>query len=155
MPQGEVVGTFDEYAAAVSFVEKLVANDFPVQLIAIVGKNLRSVERVRNRINQGRVALSGAITGSWIGFLFGLFAPTGDATASATLATITASSFLQPVLIGAGIGTIFNVVRFSLARNKRSFASQSMIIASEYQVQVPSDLVPKAQEAAAKAEVAG
>ena len=153
MPQGEVIGTFDEYAAAVAFVEKLVANDFPAQLIAIVGKNLRSVERVRNRINQGRVALSGAITGSWIGFLFALIAPTGDST-STTIGTITASTFLQPVLIGAGIGTIFNVVRFSLAKNKRSFASQSMIIASEYQVQVPSDLVPKAQEAAAKAEIA-
>jgi hypothetical protein len=155
MPQGEVVGTFDEYATAVAYVEKLVANDFPAQLIAIVGKNLRTVERVRNRINQGRVALSGAITGSWIGFLFALFMPTGSGTESAKLATITASSFLQPVLIGAGIGMLFNVLRFTLTKNKRSFVSQSMIIASAYQVQVPSDLVSKAQEAAAKAEVAG
>jgi hypothetical protein len=154
MPQGEVVGTFDEYAAAVAYVEKLVANDFPVQLIAIVGKNLRTVERVRNRINQGRVALSGAITGSWIGFLFALFMPAGDGTQSATLANITASMFLQPVLIGAGIGMLFNVVRFSLARNKRSFASQSMVIASEYQVQVPNDLVAQAQAAAAKPDEA-
>jgi hypothetical protein len=154
MPQGEVVGTFDEYAAAVAYVEKLVANDFPVQLIAIVGKNLRSVERGRNRINQGRVALSGAITGSWIGFLFALLMPTGNGTDSAAVASITASTFLQPVLIGAGIGMLFNVLRFTLTKNKRSFVSQSMIIASEYQVQVPSDLVSKAQEAAAKAEVA-
>ncbi len=146
-----MVGTFEEYAAAVEYVEKLVANEFPVQLIAIVGKNLRSVERVRNRINQGRVALSGAITGSWIGFLFGLFAPAGGSADTAAAATISASTFLAPVLIGAGLGTIFNVVRFSLAKNKRSFASQSMIIASEYQVQVPTDLVSKAQEAAAKA----
>ena len=147
-----MVGTFDEYATAVAYVEKLVANDFPVQLIAIVGKNLRTVERVRNRINQGRVALSGAITGSWIGFLFALFMPTGAGKDSATLATITASSFLQPVLIGAGIGMLFNVLRFSLARNKRSFASQSTVIASEYQVQVPHDLVAQAQTAAAKIE---
>ena len=147
-----MVGTFDEYATAVAYVEKLVANDFPVQLIAIVGKNLRTVERVRNRINQGRVALSGAITGSWIGFLFALFMPTGTGAESTALATITASSFLQPVLIGAGIGMLFNVLRFTLARNKRSFASQSTVIASEYQVQVPNDLVAQAQAAAAKIE---
>ncbi len=146
-----MVGTFEDYAAAVDYVEKLVANDFPVQQIAIVGKNLRSVERVRNRINQGRVALSGAITGSWIGFLFALVAPVGTTGDSAALPAITTSTFLAPVLIGAGVGTILNVVRFSLAKNKRSFASQSMIIASEYQVQVPADLVSNAQEAAAKA----
>jgi predicted permease len=80
--------------------------------------------------------------------------PTGNGTDSAAVASITASTFLQPVLIGAGIGMLFNVLRFTLTKNKRSFVSQSMIIASEYQVQVPSDLVSKAQEAAAKAEVA-
>ena len=152
LPQGEVVGTFDDYNAAVAFVEKLIANEFPAQFIAIVGKNLRTVERVRTRIDQGRVALSGAITGSWMGLLFALFTTGGGAAGSTGLGTISLNSIAPAILIGAGIGTIFNVVRFSLARNKRSFASQSMVIASEYQVQVPSDLVADANTAAAKAE---
>jgi len=152
MPQGEVVGTFDDYNSAVAFVEKLIANEFPAQFIAIVGNNLRTVERVRTRIDQGRVALSGAITGSWMGLLFGVLT-TGGSTGSATgLGALNLNSIAPSVLIGAGLGTLFNVVRFSLAQNKRSFASQSMVIASEYQVQVPSDLVADANAAATKAE---
>ncbi len=154
MPQGEVVGTFDDYNTAVVFVEKLIANEFPAQFIAIVGKNLRTVERVRTRIDQGRVALSGAITGSWMGLLFGLFTSSSGAGASAGMGTLSLNSIAPSVLIGAGLGTLFNVVRFSLARNKRSFASQSMVVASEYQVQVPSNLVNDANVAAARAEKA-
>ena len=154
MPQGEVVGTFDDYVAAVAFVEKLIEQDFPAQFIAIVGKYLRTVERVRTRIDQGRVALSGAITGSWMGLLFGLFTSGGATGASSGLGTISLNSIAPAVLIGAGLGTLFNVVRFSLARNKRSFASQSMVVASEYQVQVPSNLVNDANVAADRAEKA-
>jgi hypothetical protein len=152
MPQGEVVGTFDDYVTAVAFVEKLIANEFPAQFIAIVGKNLRTVERVRNRVDQGRVALSGAITGSWIGFLYALFTNMSASSTSVGLGTLSLGSVAPSVLVGAGLGTIFNVLRFSLARNKRSFASQSMVIASEYQVQVPTNLVSDANTAAAKAE---
>ena len=152
MPQGEVVGTFDDYNTAVAFVEKLIANEFPAQFIAIVGKNLRTVERVRTKIDQGRVALSGAITGSWMGLLFGVLTTETQAGSAAGIGAISLNSIAPSVLIGAGLGTLFNVVRFSLARNKRSFASQSMVIASEYQVQVPSNLVADANTAAAKAE---
>lgn len=143
VPQGEVVATFTEYAEALAYVEKLVENEFPVGSIAIVGKNLRTVERIRTKINQWRIALSGAISGSWIGLVWGIVV--SDPTVG-----FSAQSLAQPILVGAGIGMLFNVVRFSLSRNKRNFASQSMVVASEYQVQVPEDLVSQANAAATK-----
>jgi hypothetical protein len=148
------VATFDEYAKAVIFVENLIENDFPAGAIAIVGKNLRTVERVRIKISQWRIALSGAITGSWVGLLFAMFSPVADSASGASVGGLSVSTAAAPVLIGAGIGTLFNVVRFSLARNKRSFSSQSMVVASEYQVQVPNDLVSQANEASAKGSTA-
>ena len=53
-------------------------------------------------------------------------------------------------LIAAGIGMMFNIVRFAMSRNKRSFMSSSMVMAKEYEVQVPSNLLAQAKEAAAK-----
>lgn len=144
MPQGEVIATFGEYNDALRYVETLIENDFPAGAIAIVGNGLRSVERIRTRINQWRVALSGAISGSWVGLIFGLVFV--DATSS----TGPVPALTQPILVGAGLGMIANVLRFTLTRNKRNFASQSMVIAAEYQVQVPSHLSDQARTAAAK-----
>jgi len=84
--------------------------------------------------------------------LYALFTNMSASSSSVGLGTLSLGSIAPSVLVGAGLGTIFNVLRFSLARNKRSFASQSMVIASEYQVQVPTDLVSDANSAAAKAE---
>ena len=49
VPQGEVIADFAQYVDAVAYVEKLVSNNFPAGFIAIVGSDLRSVERVRGR----------------------------------------------------------------------------------------------------------
>lgn len=144
IPQGEVIATFSEYEDALRYVEKLVAGEFPAGMIAIVGNNLRTVERVRTRISQWRVALSGAISGSWVGLLIGLLIT--DPTGASSVVT----SLTQPILIGAGIGTLISVLRFTFSRNKKTFASRSMVIASEYQVQVPTDLAQVAQEALVK-----
>jgi len=141
-----VLETFDDYAKAVSYVERMIEGNFPAGLIAIVGKNLRSVERVRTRVGQGRIALQGAITGSWLGLIFSMISSAVEGSSSTGLGTSPA------IIIGAGLGMIVNVLRFTMRRNKRNFASQSMIIASEYQVQVPSNLIKEARAAAASLE---
>ena len=67
--------------------------------------------------------------------------------------TSTANGALgSSIVIGAGIGMLFQVVRFSLSRNKRGFLSQSSMVAAKYQVQVPASMISQANEAAAKAE---
>ena len=79
--------------------------------------------------------------------MLSLFSPVPE---GADASSIAVSNVIQPVLIAAGIGMIFNIVRFAMSRNKRSFMSSSMVMAKEYEVQVPSNLLAQAKEAAAK-----
>ena len=143
LTQGEVVATFSEYLDAVRYVERLLTADFPPNAIAIVGNNLKSVERVRGRLSTARVALGGASTGMTVGLIFGLI--TTPAASATEAFAVTALALVQPMIIGAGLGMLFNVVRFSMARNKRGFISQSLIMAKEYEVQVPGNLVEQAK----------
>jgi hypothetical protein len=148
MPKGQVIGKFTEYTEAVGFVETLINHGFPSGAIAIVGKDLRSVERVRGKMTYGRIAISGAMTGSWLGLIISLFV---GSSATPNAAPATGSTFSY-VLIGAGIGMLINLLRFSIARNRRGFISQSSVVAGKYEVQVPSDLADQAERAIAEHE---
>ncbi len=148
LTQGEVVATFGEYLDAVHYVERLLASDFPPNAIAIVGNNLKSVERVRGRLSTARVALGGASTGLTVGLIFGLI--TTPAVSATDALAVTALALVQPMIIGAGLGMLLNVVRFSMARNKRGFISASLVMAKEYEVQVPGNLVAQAKRIAAE-----
>jgi hypothetical protein len=146
VPQGEVVAEFGQYHQATAYVEKLISKNFPAGMIAIVGKDLRSVERVRGKLSYGRIALSGALTGAWlaliVAFVFGASIPGVDGTVGAT------GSYISSVLIGAGVGMLWSVLRYSMNRSKRGFLSQQQIVAATYQVQVPMTLVADARAAA-------
>lgn len=144
MPQGEVVATFQQYAEALSYVDNLLKNNFPAGSVAIVGSDLKTVERVRGKINYARMAISGAVTGSWLGLLFGLLFGTA-ADESGTALVPVASSLGSALVIGAGLGMLFNITRFGLSKNKRSFISQSSVVASKYEVQVPGPLADQAR----------
>lgn len=150
LPQGEVVGNFKQYQDALAFVDSLIKSDFPAGSIAIVGSDLRTVERVRGKINYARLALAGATTGAWVGLAFNFIFGSGLDTTTEAAQTATISSGISSVIIGAGVGMLLNVVRYSITKNKRSFVSQSSVVAAKYQVQVPAVLADRAREAAAK-----
>lgn len=137
-PQGQVVATFTEYDAAVAYVENLIEKDFPPGAIAIVGNELRSVERVRSRLSYATVALRGAVNGAWLGFLFGIVLAPNMLTSVQGTVTM--------ALFGCGVGMLFNVIRFAMAKRKRAFISTAQFIAKEYQVQVPSELAAQAMQ---------
>lgn len=138
---GVVVATFTEYQQATDYVEKLIAKEFPAGSIAIVGNNLRTVERVRGRLDYGVVAMRGAMVGAWLGLMIGIvFVPQ---------ALSSSESLLTSILLGVGVGMLINMARFALARKKRGFISVSQVIAKDYEVQVPSDLVAQAKEISA------
>ena len=61
------LGVYDKYLEAQRVVDYLSDNDFPVQNIAIVGTELRSVERVTGRLTRGNVAAAGAMSGAVAG----------------------------------------------------------------------------------------
>jgi hypothetical protein len=142
LPEGEVVGQFKNYREAVKVVEQLVENGFPAQLISIIGSDLRTVETLKGKLGYGRVALSGAVTGSWIGLFFGLLFGATSTTEQVVITNLTAG-----IVIGAGVGMLLNVIRFSLTKNKRSFISAQAVIAKKYDVIVPVGQLADAKKA--------
>ena len=143
---GETLAQFTNYREAVSFVEKMIENDFPPKLVSIIGTDLRSVESVRGKLGYGRVAFSGALTGSWLGMFFGLiFGATG--TEQVLLTNVGAG-----IVIGSGVGMLINVLRFSMTRNKRGFISGQAVVAKKYDVMVPKDQLSLAKKAMAAAK---
>jgi hypothetical protein len=142
VPEGEVVGQFKNYGEAVKVVEKLVENGFPARLISIIGSDLKTVERLKGKLGFGRVALSGAVTGSWIGLFFGLVFGATSTTEQVVITNLSAG-----IVIGAGVGMLLNVIRFSLTRNKRSFISSQAVVAKKYDVIVPAGQLSDAKKA--------
>jgi hypothetical protein len=146
VPTGDVVGEFSNYGDAVVLVDKIVGAGFAANMIAIVGSDLKSVERVRGRLTYGRVAMNGALNGAWLGLFAGLI------FASATSATEFTNEVVAAAVLGAGLGMIWSVVRMSMRGARRQFLSTSVIIAASYQVVVPTGLGAKAQELASQAQ---
>src|SRR5262245_16264034 len=66
------VATYADYASAQRAVDFLSDQNFPVQHTAIIGTDLRLVEKVLGRLTTARAALAGASGGAWFGLLIGL-----------------------------------------------------------------------------------
>jgi hypothetical protein len=139
LPKGEVLGTYETYNEAQVAVDILAKADFPVKQLAIVGNDLKTVERVTGKLTWSRVALAGAASGAWLGVFFGLlffiFSP--DA---AGLPFVFAA-----VLMGAGFGMLFGLVSYALNRRRKDFTSTMQVIAGNYQVIVDVELLNKAR----------
>ena len=61
-------------------VDRLVAAHFVANRISIIGLDPVLVEKVRSKLGYGRVVLSGAITGFWLGILLSLLLGVGIET---------------------------------------------------------------------------
>jgi hypothetical protein len=138
LPRGDVLGTYETYAEAQQVVDSLAKADFEVAKLAIVGNDLKTVERVTGKLTYGRAALAGAASGAWfglfLGLLFFIFASAPD------LALIGAAA-----LIGAGFGMLFGVVSYAFNRRRRDFTSTNQVLASNYQIIIDPQLTAKAQ----------
>jgi hypothetical protein len=126
----------------------MIENNFPARSVSIVGTDLKTVESIKGKLGYGRVSLSGALTGSWLGMFFGLiFGASGAGTEAVLLTNVSAG-----VVIGAGIGMLINVIRFSLTKNRRGFISGQMVVAKKYEVVVPSAQLELAKKAVSAAK---
>ena len=143
VPKGDILGTYETYAEAQAVVDSLSKADFEVAKLAIVGNDLKTVERVTGKRTYGRAALSGAAGGAYLGLFLGilfiLFSPEQG------LALIAAAA-----VIGVGFGMLFNIVTFSLGRRRRDFTSTHQVIASNYTIVVDPELTARAQELLAR-----
>ena len=72
VPTGDTVGSYTSYLDAQKAVDYLADQQFPVQMVSIVGNDLKMVERVTGRLSYPRVALSGALSGMWFGLFVGV-----------------------------------------------------------------------------------
>jgi hypothetical protein len=79
-----------------------------------------------------------------VGLFFGSAGSGSTTTAAADATALTTFSVGSALVIGAGLGMLFNVLRFSLSRNRHEFMSVSAVVAAKYQVMVPAALEDKA-----------
>lgn len=146
IPKGFVVAEFTNYSDASATVERLIEAEIKPQDIAIVGHDPVLVERIRSRLGYGRVALSGIITGFWLGLIFAILIGAGITVSPDGEVGYNPQQFLAVLVVSAGIGMLFNIVRFSISNNKRGFLSSQMPVATRYEVLVPESAAPKAQQ---------
>ena len=147
IPKGFVVAEFTNYSDASAMVERLIEADITPQDIAIIGHDPVLVERIRSRLGYGRVALSGIITGFWLGLIFAILIGAGFTVSPDGEVGYNPQQFVAVLVVSAGIGMLFNIIRYSLAKNRRSFLSSQQPVAARYELVVPEAVAAKAQQA--------
>jgi hypothetical protein len=134
------VGIYDSYADAQKAVDFLADAKFEVQNLAIVGTDLKSVERVLGRRNWGTVITQGMQSGISTGLLVGLV----------VLIFTRPSSILVLLLVSLVIGVIlgvgFNAAAYAMSRGRRDFTSVTQTIATKYEVLCEHKVAAQARE---------
>lgn len=137
LPRGDVLGTYDSYPDAQRVVAKLAEADFPVAKIAIVGNDLKTVERVTGKMTYGRAAIAGALSGLWLGIFFGIVLTLFSPTAGGLI--------IAAAIIGAAFGMLYGIVSFAITKRQRDFTSVHQVLATNYQIVVDPQLTGQAQ----------
>ena len=135
------LGVYDAYPQAQRVVDYLSDQGFPVQNVAIVGTELKSIERVTGRLTRGKVALAGAISGLWIGLFVGIaFALFSDKGQLGFLITTP--------LLGAVFMLVWSQLGFTAAtqRGMLDFSSVSQVVATKYEVLGEHNVAARARE---------
>jgi heat induced stress protein YflT len=136
------IAEYDNYSDAERAVDYLSDRGFPVERVAIVGRDLRMVEQVVGRLGFGGAALrgagSGALAGVLIGWLFGIFNWFNPLVASLALAA-------YGLVFGAVVGALFGLIVHALQRGRRDFASIRVTMPSRYEVVVDEEVSVEAK----------
>ncbi len=138
VPQGDTVGSYNSYLDAQKAVDYLADQQFPVQMVSIVGNDLKMVERVTGRLTYPRVALSGALSGMWFGLFVGIMLSFFSTTDGAF-------SIMTSVLMGAAFFMLFGIVTYAMQRGKRDFTSTNQVVATNYDVVVSFEAANEAR----------
>jgi xanthosine utilization system XapX-like protein len=126
---GQTVASFPTYEAAQKAVSALIGAEIPARDIAIVGHDLRSVERVTGRLGYAEAARSGAINGLLLGMLFSAILVLGSPS-------VPIQAFVGVLFVGIAIGMLLSLITYSLVRRRRDFASVMQVVAERYDVTV-------------------
>ncbi len=139
------VAVFNTYADAQKAVDHLADNHFPIKNLAIVGTDLKLMERVTGRRTWGTVLGQGVMSGLSTGFIVAIF----------MMLLVPSENFLSQLLvallIGVGIGLVFSVLGYGLTRGQRDFTSITQTVATKYEVLCEHKVVAQAREMLARA----
>ena len=134
------VGIYATYEEAQRAVDHLADNDFPVSNLAIVGTDLRLMERVTGRRTWATVLSQGVMSGISTGLMVALF----------MLILFPSDNFLGQLLlallIGIVIGVVFAALGYAMSRGGRDFTSVSQTVATKYEVLCEHKVAGKARE---------
>lgn len=134
------VGLYNSYADAQKAVDYLADNRFEVQNLAIVGTELKSVERVLGRRNWGTVITQGIQSGLMTGLL----------VAVVMMLFTRPSNVLALLLVALGIGIVlgvgFQAMGYAMSRGKRDFTSVTQTVATKYEILCEHKHTAKARE---------
>jgi len=135
------LGVYDRYEQAQQVVDYLSDNEFAVQNVAIVGTELRTVERVTGRLTRGKTAAASAASGAWMGLFIGIaFALFGKGNQVGFIITV--------VIFGALFAVIWSQIGYSAFTRggTRDFSSVSQVVATKYEVLVEHRFADRARE---------
>jgi hypothetical protein len=131
-PGGEALLTSSSYGSAVAAVDALADAHFPVERVTIVGRGVRTVEKVTGRSGFGRALAGGALNGGMIGLFYGLlFEWWGALTLSADWEWLALWGLIYGAVIGGVIGLAFH---WFADGARRDFASAQSLEADRYEV---------------------
>lgn len=136
---GQTVAEFPSYERAQKAVSTLIAADVPARDIAIVGKGLRSIERVTGRLGYATAARSGAMNGVLLGLLFSAILVIGSPS-------VPIQAFVGVLFVGIAIGMLLSIVTYSIVRRRRDYASVTQVVADHYDVTVAASSVHRARQ---------
>ena len=134
------VGIYRTYADAQKAVDYLADQKFAVQNLAIVGTDLKLVERVLGRKNWGTVLAQGVQSGVSTGLLVGLVMLIFARPESILALLIVALG------IGIAIGVTFAVAAYAMTRGRRDFTSVTQTVATKYEVLCEHKVAAEARE---------
>jgi len=137
------VASYASYAEAERAVDYLSDNEFPVERIQIVGRDLRLEEQVTGRVTTARAALNGALTGAFVGLLIGWLFALFD-----WLDPIVASGWLilDCIWFGTLAGALLGLLQHAMLGGRRDFSSVPAMRAERYEVLVEDDVAERAEE---------
>ena len=134
------VGIYNSYADAQKAVDYLADAKFEVQNLAIVGTDLKSVERVLGRRNWGTVITQGMQSGISTGLLVALVLLIFSQPGSFLLLLAVS------LAIGVALGVGFSAAAYAMSRGKRDFTSISQTVATKYEVLCEHKVAAQARE---------
>ncbi|MFB9777228.1 general stress protein [Brevibacterium otitidis] len=143
IPHGEVLGSYRTHEDAQKAVRYLAESEFDVSSLTIVGSDLKIVEPVTGMLTWAAAAGRGALSGAWVGMLFGLVFMLLGGGAEASLTT---GALLPGIVIGVGLGMIWGIAVKAINRKQGAIMSSPQVLARTYDIICPPGVLNEARE---------